>query len=218
MFSEASRKGLLADDPLAEFQVWWDDISESDVHGYETVLADARDERPLQRHLTQYPMLLAQFLDGGHGRWVLPHKDFGGRFEADFVVGHRWSGPTWEWLLVELQTPHLVGARNPGGRLFTKNGRMTEQLDEGLRQIDEWRRWIAANRDTARRPRSEMGLGLTAIESEPPGLILIGREEDLTPEDAQRRQQLAHHHRVRIHSYDWLIRQGGRRLAELRQL
>lgn len=210
-----SRERVLAQDPLARFHVWWDDITEADVLAYEAVLGEAQSEAPLQRHLTDHPMILAQFLDGGHGRWVIPHKDFGGRFEADFVVGHRWSGPTWEWVLVELQTPKLAGPRNPDGRLFLRNGRMCEQLDEGLRQINEWRRWIAANRDTAQRPRVEMGLGLTAIEADPPGLLLIGREADLTAEHAQMRQQWAKQHNVKIHSYDWLIRAARGRLDEL---
>jgi hypothetical protein len=141
--------------------------------------------------LAKKPMLLAQILDGGHGRWVLPHLDLGGRFEPDFVLGHRWSGPTWEWLLIELQTPRLASGRNKDGRVFLKNGRMCEQLDEGLRQINEWRRWISANLDTAKRPRAQMGLGLTDIDPSPPGLLIIGREADLTPEHANIRMQLA---------------------------
>jgi hypothetical protein len=43
----------------------------------------------------------------------------------------------------------------------TRDGRMCEQLDEGLRHINEWRRWITANLDTAKRARDQMGLGLT---------------------------------------------------------
>lgn len=213
-FRKIDREAVVADDPLAEYHVWWGDIREADVSAYETVLADATDERQVQRHLTEHPMLLAQFLNGGHGRWVIPHKDLGGRFEADFIVGHRWSGPTWEWILVELQAPQLATSRNPAGHLFTKQGRMCEQLDEGLRQIDEWRQWIAANRDTAQRSRSQMGLGLTEIDSDPPGLLLIGREGDLTPEHAQRRQQLGRHYNVKIHTYDWLAREARSRIAE----
>jgi hypothetical protein len=211
-----TREDVLASDPLAAFHVWWDDIIESDVRAFEGVLADAGDEKPLQRHLTDHPMLLAQFLDGGHGRWVIPHKDLGGRFEADFIVGHRWSGPTWEWILVELQTPRLATPRNRAGKLFLKNGRMCEQLDEGLRQINEWRRWIAANRDTAQRDRTDMGLGLTGIAAQPPGLLLIGREADVTAEHAQMRQQLGQQFNVKIHSFDWLVRSAKGRVGALR--
>jgi hypothetical protein len=95
-----------------------------------------------------------------------------------------------------------------------KNGRMSEQLDEGLRQINEWRRWISANLDTAKRSRTEMGLGLTGIEPSPPGLLIIGREDDLTPEPAAMRKQLSDQHNIRIHSYDWLLREAQSRLLE----
>ncbi len=208
----ASREAALAADPLAEFHVFWFDITQDDLSRFGDVLEAATDEQPLQRHLTDNPLLLAQILDGGHGRWVLPHKDLGGRFEPDFVIGHRWSGPTWEWVLVELQSPVLRSSRNRNGRLFMKNGRMSEQLDEGLRQINEWRRWISANLDTAKRSRAEMGLGLTGIEPSPPGLLIVGREADLTPEHAAMRKQLGDHHNVRIHSYDWLLREAQSRL------
>lgn len=207
--------GAHPDDHLRNFYVGWLDVAPADVERYQAVLDTATDERPLQRHLTKEPKLLAQILDGGHGRWVLPHKDLGGRFEPDFVIGHKWSGPTWEWILVELQTPVLKGLRNRTGRLFLQNGRMSEQLDEGLRQINEWRRWIAANPDTAKRPRAEMGLGLTNIEPNPRGILLIGREEDLTQGDAAVRKQLGDQHNVRIHSYDWLSREAWMRLREL---
>jgi len=207
--------GANPDDPLRDFYVSWLNVTPAGLEEYQNVLDASVDERPLQQYLTKEPMLLVQILNGGHGRWVLPHKDLGGRFEPDFVLGQKWSGPTWQWLLVELQTPLLKGIRNKSGRLFLQNGRMSEQLDEGLRQINEWRRWIAANLDTAKRPRSDMGLGLTGIESDPPGLLLIGREADLTPEDAARRKQLGDQHNVRIHSYDWLAREARQRLMEL---
>jgi hypothetical protein len=209
-----SREDVLAGDPLADFHVFWLDIVEADIEAYRNVLDAATDEQTMQRHLSNNPILLAQILDGGHGRWVLPHKDLGGRFEPDFVIGHRWSGPTWEWVLVELQTPVLRGPRNPDGRLFMKKGRMSEQLDEGIRQINEWRRWISANLDTAKRSRTEMGLGLTGIEPSPPGLLIIGREGDLTPEHAAMRKQLSDQHNIRIQSYDWLVREAQSRLLD----
>jgi len=208
------RSGARDDDPLAEFHVSWLQVSVGHVDEYQTVLESATAERPLQKHLTRYPMLLTQILDGGHGRWVLPHKSLAGRFEADFILGHRWSGPTWEWILVELQTPKLASKRNAAGRLFLKSGRTSEQLDEGLRQINEWRRWIAANIDMAKRPRGEMGLGLSGIESSPPGILLIGREADLTPEHASMRKQLGDQHNVKIRSYDWLLREARARLTK----
>lgn len=212
-----TREEISEQDPLGEFRVHWLDITRNQVDSFERVLAAAQDERDLQRYLAAQPGILAHVLDGGHGRWVIPQKRLGDRFVPDFVLGHRWSGPTWEWILVELQTPVLRTGRNPDGRLFTKQGRFVEQLDEGLRQINEWRRWLETNLDYARRARSEHGLGMTEIGANPPGLLLIGREDDLTPEHAARRKQLADQHDIRIHSYDWLARAGRRWLESPRR-
>jgi hypothetical protein len=65
----ASREDALAGDPLAEFHVFWFDIIEADLTAYRDVMDAATDERALQRHLTDNPILLSQILDGGHGRW-----------------------------------------------------------------------------------------------------------------------------------------------------
>lgn len=200
-------------DPLGEFLVDWIGLSESDqASELEAAVDAARDERAVQLHLEAHPRVLAQVLTGGHGRWVIPQKRLGERFIPDFVLGHRWSGPTWEWVLVELQTPVLRSGRNRHGRLFTKTGRMSEQLDEGLRQINEWRLWLADNIDYAKRSRQDNGLGLTGVMGNSPGLLLIGREADLTPEHAARRKQLGEQHNVKIHSYDWLVREARARV------
>ncbi|MEI2650121.1 MAG: Shedu anti-phage system protein SduA domain-containing protein [Dermatophilaceae bacterium] len=197
---------IRAADPLGEFLVNWITVDPAKIATLQTTLDGASDERPVQRYLQENPEILAQALVGGHGRWVIPQKRLGDRFVPDFVLGHRWSGPTWEWILVELQTPALSTPRNRTGQLFTRQGRMGEQLDEGLKQINEWRRWLEANLDYARRSRTEHGLGLTRIGANPPGLLLIGREGDLTPEHADMRKQLGDQHNVRIHSYNWLVR------------
>lgn len=100
----------------------------------------------------------------------------------------------------------------------SKPNRQSEQLDEGIKQILEWRRWLAANRDYARRARAEEGLGLTGIDDKCGGLLLIGRSSDLNPDDRERRRQLGHQLRIKIHTYDWVVREAKRRLAELGRL
>jgi hypothetical protein len=202
-----SRSAAVVGDALADAFVWWDDITADDVAHYREVLDAATDERPLQRHLAMCPRLLVQHLGGGHGRWVLPQKRLGAEYVPDFVIGEK-SSSGFEWQFVELQSPVA--------RLFvTSSGRLGEQLDEGLRQISEWRRWLADNRDYARRPRSSNGLGLTDVSADDPGLLLIGREADLTEDDRERRRQLDTTYKVRIHTYDWLIRSAEARLADL---
>ncbi len=203
----ASRERILAKDPLGRFLVWWDEIVETEVEAYKSILEQAADERPLQRHLADVPRLLVQHLHGGHGRWVIPQKRLGAEFIPDFVMGERYSGGL-DWTLVELQSPKA--------KLFLSKGRMTEQLDEGIRQILEWRRWLDANRDYARRSRDENGLGLTGIDGQSEGLLLIGREADLSEKDRTRRKQLAYDHRISIHTYDWVTREATSRITELR--
>jgi hypothetical protein len=209
-----SREDSLDGDPLAAFVVWWDDIGQQDVAAYEAVLNGADNEKPLQAHLTDHPRLLIQYFGGGHGRWVIPQKRLGAEFVPDFVLGEADSDGR-SWTLVELQTPKLETNRNREGRLFMKDGRQSEQLDEGIRQVLEWRRWLSANRDYARRPRVEHGLGLEGIDATAAATLIIGREADLTDEHRAMRKQLAYDHRMSIRSYDWVTREARRRLAEL---
>jgi hypothetical protein len=202
-----SRAAALDDDDLAAAFVWWDDIHPADLEAFREVLDSADDERPLQRHLATNPLLLVQHLGGGHGRWVLSQKRLGSEYVTDFVIGERSSGGR-EWQFVELQSPRA--------RLFVPStGRHSEQFDEGIRQIQEWRRWLDDNRDYARRPRSRNGLGLEDASGRDPGLLLIGREADLSDADRQRRRQLDQDLNIRIHTYDWLLRQAAARVREL---
>lgn len=121
------------------------------VDEYLEVLEAARAESALQKLLEENPILLAQFLRGGHGRWVSPQKRSGAEFIPDFIIGERHSGVAngpWSKL------------QSPATRLFPKDGRRTKQLDAGIRRILDWRRWLASNGDYARRSRNEHGLGL----------------------------------------------------------
>jgi Domain of unknown function (DUF4263) len=206
-FRRATRAEALKGDDLAAAFVWWDGISDTDVATYRRVLDGARDERPLQRLLASDPILLIQHLRGGHGRWVLSQKRLGSEYVPDFVIGER-SSSGFEWYFVELQSPLA--------RLFVpSSGRLSEQFDEGVRQIQEWRRWLEDNRDYARRPRSRNGLGLVDVSPRDPGLLIIGRETDLDEADRQRRRQLDQDLNIRIHTYDWLAREAETRIREL---
>jgi Domain of unknown function (DUF4263) len=202
-----SRSAAVVNDDLADAFVWWDDITAEDVEAYREVLSTADDERPLQKHLALNPILLVQHMGGGHGRWVISQKRLGAEYIPDFVIAER-SSSGFEWQFVELQSPRA--------RLFVpSSGRQSEQLDEGLRQIAEWRRWLADNRDYARRPRACNGLGLVDASDRDPGLLIIGREAGLTELDRQRRRQLGDQLGVRIRTYDWLVREAEARLAAL---
>ncbi|MEU8306870.1 Shedu anti-phage system protein SduA domain-containing protein [Actinomadura sp. NPDC048955] len=195
-----------ANDPLRDFYVPWDDIRQGEISAFEQILESSESERPLQRWLQDHPIFLVQHLGGGHGRWVIPQKRLGAEFIPDFVTLERFSAG-FSWTLVELQSPKV--------KFFTNVRRPSEQLDEGIRQILEWRRWLSANRDYARRDRTQHGLGLSDIDDKATGLLIIGREQDLSTADSEQIRQLGYDHRIEIHTYDWLTREAKRRLEEL---
>ena len=202
-----SRSYAREHDELARFAVGWLDITKEHVDAYGQVLEEAETERPLQAHIAQHPVLLAQHLGGGHGRWVIPQKRLGAEYVPDFVIAEKHSDG-FVWQFVELQRPR--------GRLFVPStGRSSAQLDEGIRQILEWRRWLESNLDYARRPKSQHGLGLTDVSPRDGGLLIIGRERELDSTDRQRRRQLSEVNNIAIHTYDWLAREAAARVREL---
>jgi hypothetical protein len=57
----------------------------------------------------------------------------------------------------------------------------------------------------ARRLRSDGGLGLADVTSEAPGLILVGRQSELTAASQAERREYREKHGIYIHTYDWLL-------------
>ena len=192
-----SREQLIATDPLGEFLVFWKDIRASDAAALEDVLNSAKNERDMQSYLQEHPLLLIQHLGGGHGRWVIPQQKLGVQFVTDFLIAEK-SSIGFEWVAVEIESP--------SARIFTKKGDPSATLNHAIRQISDWRAWLRKNQNYAARLRSENGLGLTDIDSDIPGLIIIGRENALDPTTRELRRQLGANLNIKIHTYDWLIR------------
>jgi len=190
------RKEIIAEDPLGEFLVWWDDVRSTHADAFRAALNSATREEDLQRHLEAHPMLLVQSLTGGHGRWVIPRQRLGAEFVTDFLVGER-SSMGHEWLAVELESPRA--------RMFTKSGDPSARLTHALRQITDWRAWLKNNQNYAARPRPESGLGLTGISPSLPALVLIGRRAETDEGTSARRRQMCEDLNVEIHSFDWLL-------------
>jgi hypothetical protein len=141
-------------------------------------------------------MLLARLLGGGQGRWVIPKQKLGSQYVTDFVIGER-SSIGFEWYAVELEGPRA--------KMYTKAGDPTGKLTHAIRQIQDWRAWLQRNQNYAARNRSENGLGLTDIVSDVPGLILMGRRNEIPANTEERRRQMGRDLNMKIHSYDWLL-------------
>ncbi|MEU3167272.1 Shedu anti-phage system protein SduA domain-containing protein [Streptosporangium sp. NPDC006930] len=188
----------LRNDPQIEhFVWWWEDIDTAETENYLSTIDAASNERPIQAFLNNYPRMLVQHLQGAHGRWAIPQSRLGSEFIPDFLIGEAHSYAR-QWILVELQSPQT--------KLFTKKRRPSEQLDEGISQVLEWRRWLARNRDYANRHTAENGLGLLGINDRSKGLILIGRAADRSLQDRDQLEQLCWDMHLDIRSYDWLYR------------
>jgi hypothetical protein len=173
------------------------EIEDSLYRDFRRVVEGAKNERPIQSFLSLHPKLIAAVLDGHHGHWVLPQKRFGSEHVPDFLIGDS-SSIGIRWLAVELESPRA--------KMFTKAGDPSASLNHAIRQIQDWRSWIGDNRSYAQRKMSRGGLGLFGIRARLPAMIFLGRESSLSEANANLRAQMCEDLNVRIHSYEWLIR------------
>jgi hypothetical protein len=127
----------------------------------------ARDEKPVQKCLERYPGLLARIAGStSYGAYLRWQVRFGSQLVPDFMLAVADSSGV-NWTLIELESPRAkVGIRK---------GRFAGRAREGIQQIEDWREWLMANLDYARRPPEEDGLGLFGIRPESRGIVLIGR-------------------------------------------
>ncbi len=179
----------LAEDPLGDSFIEWDDVYNADVPDLEAALARATSERDMQAYLEDNPFLLIQHLGGGHGRYVLPQLRLGSERVADFVLCER-DSLGFHWTLVEIESPHA-----PRGKA---TGEPTAELNHAINQIQDWRRWLTENVAYARSQ-----LRLKDIDSTAAGLVIMGRRGDGV--DPRRLKQALAQNNIEVHSYDWLI-------------
>lgn len=187
---------LLADDELREFFVSWMDVTHDHVEKLKSCLCTAKVEQDIQSFLEENPILLIQHLGGGHGRWVIPKKSFGGKYFSDFMIGEKHS-VGYEWQAVELE--------HPNSPMFTSKGDPTKELTHAIRQIMDWRSWLQRNADLASRSIHQHGLGLKDIRADLSGLILISRREHIDPRMNELRREYMKTMNISIHSYDFLL-------------
>ena len=137
-----------------------------------------------------------QTLSGGHGRYQIAKSRFGSEFVPDFLIAEM-SSIGLEWCLVEIEAP--------GCSVQRKDGLFRHELNRAIGQIRDWRAWLESNRDYARKPRQEMGLGLVGIDHRAAGLVIIGRREEYSARFNYFRRTLIDRENILVHSYDWLL-------------
>ena len=162
------------------------------------ILDTSKDERPIQRYLQYNPRILASLVSGHRGHWVVPQKCLGCHYVADFVVGAQDSAGL-HWYAIELESPTA--------KMFRADGCMSAKLNHGIEQILDWREWLADNKSMANRRTSKNGLGLFGIRPSVPGMVFIGRRQQLDDKEQSKRRQLYEDRHILVHSYDYLLDQ-----------
>jgi hypothetical protein len=186
--------------------VSWDEITRAEATAYERALADARVEEDMQRFLEAHPRMLAQQLNGERLAWVMPRRRLGSEYVTDFLIAQRAAG-RYSWCAVELERPQA--------RMFTRNGDPSHVLTHALRQIADWRTWLARNLGYASQTPERSGLGLVDIEPDLDGMVIIGRDSEVPPGAADLRRTICRSYNVRIETYDWLLSAARDRLEVL---
>lgn len=184
----------LGDPPpeLAPHEVDWSRYNADHLQELESVLAQARDEKPLQTFLADHPhVLILGILGQKRQAWALDRPSFGGKYFPDFLVGMRDSlGPTW--MLVELESPTT--------ELLRKDGEPRRELNHAVQQIRDYRRWLRDNHDYFRR-----GSGCWGIEAGCTGTVVIGRREMRGDRLGADRVRDFRNEKIDVMSYDRLV-------------
>ncbi|MFJ4585314.1 Shedu anti-phage system protein SduA domain-containing protein [Streptomyces echinatus] len=179
----------------------------TDIEAYEEKLSTATDERPLQEFLQEHPQVLALGLSS-QCRWIIPQTRLSIHYVTDFLTA-RLDSTGLKWTFIELQSPREG--------LFTQKGRPSEHLDEGIRQILDWRTWVDDQGPHARDPKTRGGLGLVDISSYSRGLIIMGRRENVTDLDRKRLKLIMWNHQIDVRSYDSIAADARASLAILNE-
>ena len=147
------------------------------IEEFERVLADAGDERPLQKFLASAPVLLGPMVPPGGSYWCLDRPRLGAELVPDFLLATATSAG-FRWVAIELESPTV--------RALTKAGLPARKLADALGQIRDWRTWLTDNVAYARQE-----LGLTDIDGSCEAVVVIGRRSSLDRSQIKKYQALS---------------------------
>jgi hypothetical protein len=181
------------------------------------VLEEARDERDVHPTLRAHQLLLINAFNPSWNFYqCFPEFRLGADFVSDYLIISADSG-AWNAIFLEFESPQA--------RIFTKRGTPSHQAAVGLRQLDDWERWLSQNAPLFREriskllerdkvpaqcspadvhtlAHTELRDPRTVIHNE--FILVIGRRRSLSQLDQERRGQFRSRHRE-IATYDRLI-------------
>ena len=166
-----------------------------------------KTEGNVQKYLeTHEEILMVEFGNlGWYFNLILPQFSFGDQYRCDFMILKGQSCSYWIEL-VELQAP--------SAKLFNKNGNYSKDLNEAIRQVENWDAWIRENQDYFRKTLKEkikkkyhdfdedFNNPRRFISN---SHIVIGRRESLSDKDNDRRYMAKEKSGIDIITYDRLF-------------
>jgi len=177
-------------EPWPDFFVEWTKPRDPRIVAeLETILNEAKDERPLQEFYSKHPYMLALAF-GPHCCWVFPHPRLGGgRYIPDFLYCDL-NSLGYQWTLIELESPTMEATN--------KDESVSKDCHHAIQQILDYRRWL---RDSA---LFEEKQGLKGLNADCHAWVVIGRRDDRTELEQQRLAEFKKQ-KIEIASYDRLL-------------
>ena len=131
--------------------------------------------------------------DGVNCVVVLSQVRLGRDYVTDFVLGYDRGSLGLHYELVEIESPHEPA--------YTRGGKPSRRLNAALEQVSDWKYWINANREEAKRvfPSSDFLYDMPSFSY----TVVIGRRSD-GDDQRLRRNRKAASLGVAIRSFDWL--------------
>lgn len=146
----------------AEFVRWYDELDSSAFPGFQRVLDEAKDERPLQEFLTKYRLLLALALPVSQCCIFPKPRLGGGTYIPDFLVCEQ-NSLGYGWTLIELESPKI--------KATNKDKSVSSGCHCAVQQILDYRRWLHDN------ALFESKQGFEGLHADCQGWVWIGRRD-----------------------------------------
>lgn len=163
------------------------------VNDWVALLADpSKVEENYQRFINEHAGLF--FGNPTSSLIVISKFEFGNDHKADFVIPHDDGSYGFVYEIVEIESPH--------DKAFNKAGAPSQALASALKQVQDWRRWLANHPYEKAELLPSKALLLNGDERFNFS-IYIGRRDRLLKYDKERRDfEKAHH--VALRSFDRL--------------
>jgi hypothetical protein len=160
----------------------WFRLNDKSLSGFANILQTQRiSEENVHQYLARHPYILEPFYAS-----IWSKVSLGESLIADFLI--RLMDDSY--IVVEIE--------KPSDAIISKNGDLSAKTTHAIRQVLEYRDWIASNELYARKRFDNIW--------RPTGLVVIGMESNLTPTQAARLKQEneSRHGMVKVVGFDWL--------------